>query len=266
MITAHFIDVDWVLNKRIIGFRKFPHPHSAYNLSQLLFNVAKEYNIDSKIFSISLDNASENTAAIEYLKRYFRPILNGQLFHIRCVCHIINLCLQDGLSVVNIYINTLREVINFIRNSGPRRQTWKEICRNLNLPIKKLPQDVRTRWNSTCYMLSYALPYREAINQFISLELAQTHFINDNEWDLISWICDFLKSFEKNTKLFSGTYYPTTNLVFLELADTAEVFENYRTNTFVQQIIEPMEAKFNKYFKEFPTIFSLALLWILGLK
>ena len=97
VITAHFIDVDWVLNKRIIGFKKFPHPHSAYNLSQLLFNVAKEYNIDSKISSISLDNASENTAAIEHLKRYFRPVLNGQLFHIRCVCHIINLCVQDGL-------------------------------------------------------------------------------------------------------------------------------------------------------------------------
>ena len=92
MITAHFIDADWMLNKRIIGFKLFPFPHNSHNLSQIILNVAKEYNIDSKIFSISFDNASENTAAIEILKRPFRPVLNGKLFHIRCVCHIINLC------------------------------------------------------------------------------------------------------------------------------------------------------------------------------
>src|SRR3954468_8395274 len=103
-------------------------------------------------------------------------------------------------------------------------------------------------------MLTYAMPYKEAINRFISTELP-SHFIFDDQWDLCSWICDFLTRFEKITKIFSGTYYPTTNLVLYELAETSEVFETYRENTFVQQIIGPMEAKFNKYFKEFPTIF-----------
>src|SRR5436190_1052593 len=61
VITAHFIDADWMLNKRIIGFKLFPFPHNSHNLSQIILNVAKEYNIDSKLFSISFDNASENT-------------------------------------------------------------------------------------------------------------------------------------------------------------------------------------------------------------
>ena len=59
--------------------------------------VAREYKIDSKIFTVSFDNASKNTAAIEILKNYLKPVLNEIFFHIRCICHIINLCVQDGL-------------------------------------------------------------------------------------------------------------------------------------------------------------------------
>lgn len=49
--------------------------------------VASDFHVESKIFSISFDNASENTAAAEMLKIHLRPVLNGQLFHIRCVSH-----------------------------------------------------------------------------------------------------------------------------------------------------------------------------------
>ena len=59
--------------------------------------VVREFRLESKFFSISVDNASNNTVAIELLKSHFRPVLNGKLFHIRCVCHIINL--RVGLNV-----------------------------------------------------------------------------------------------------------------------------------------------------------------------
>ena len=43
-------------------------------------HVVKEYKINFKIFTISLDNASENTAAVEILKNYLKPVLNGKNF------------------------------------------------------------------------------------------------------------------------------------------------------------------------------------------
>ena len=107
--------------------------------------VVRDFGIDSKISTISLDNASENTAAIEILKNYFKHVLNSNIFHIRCVCHIINLCVQDGLKLINEYIGKLREVIVFIKSSGLRRQNYKIICLSLDLRPKKLPQDIRTR-------------------------------------------------------------------------------------------------------------------------
>ena len=45
-------------------------------------HVGGEYKIDSKIFTVSFDNASENTAALEILKNYLKPILNGKSCHI----------------------------------------------------------------------------------------------------------------------------------------------------------------------------------------
>ena len=91
VITTHFIYSDWVLNKRIIDFIKFSHPHNVLNLSKIIMRVAREYKIDSKILTVSFDNSSENTTTIEILKNYLKPVLNGNFFHIRCVCHIINL-------------------------------------------------------------------------------------------------------------------------------------------------------------------------------
>ena len=66
---------------------------------------AREYKIDSKFFTVYFDNASENTAAIKILKNYLKPVLTGKNFHIQCICHIINLCVQDGLKIINVFKN-----------------------------------------------------------------------------------------------------------------------------------------------------------------
>ena len=66
-VTAHYIDSDWILQKRIIGFNFFPFPHNASNLSQVIMKVVRDFGIDSKISNILFDNASENIAAIEIL-------------------------------------------------------------------------------------------------------------------------------------------------------------------------------------------------------
>ena len=49
--------------------------------------VVREYKIDSKIFTISFDNASENTAAIEILKNYFKSVLNENFSYSVCLSH-----------------------------------------------------------------------------------------------------------------------------------------------------------------------------------
>lgn len=53
-------------------------------------------------------------AIIEILKIYTKPIYDRKLYHIGCVCHIINLYVQDGMKVVDESIHKLRNIIAFL--------------------------------------------------------------------------------------------------------------------------------------------------------
>ena len=75
--------------------------------------------------------------------------------------------------------------------------------------------------------------------------------MNGNYWRNL-WISEKI---ERVTRLFSGVYYPTTNLVFYELSEINELFHTYQHDSLLEDIIALMEEKFNKYLKHFLTIF-----------
>ena len=50
----------WVVQKRIIAFVIFEHPHIGLAISNSIISICHEYNIVDKIISICFDNASNN--------------------------------------------------------------------------------------------------------------------------------------------------------------------------------------------------------------
>ena len=66
-VIAHYIDSDWVLQKRILAFRVFDQSHTVNNIYMLLKTIFEEYKIDNKIFTIGFDNASNNIVRISQL-------------------------------------------------------------------------------------------------------------------------------------------------------------------------------------------------------
>ena len=100
-ITAHYIDETWALQKRVLSFRVLESPHTAQIIYQSIIDVLHEYNLkrdlENKIFSISFDNASNNIKSIDYFTRSLTPIMNGEMFHQKCACHVLNLTVKAGL-------------------------------------------------------------------------------------------------------------------------------------------------------------------------
>ena len=47
-------------------------------------------------------------------------ICNGDLFHLRCCAHILNLVVQDGLKEINVAIQKIHESIKYVRGSQGR--------------------------------------------------------------------------------------------------------------------------------------------------
>ena len=95
-------------------------PHTRYNLSLKVLQFLKDWGIERKIFSITLDNASSNDSMQNLLKEHLcfsnSLLLNGKFFHIRCTTHILNLIVQDGLKVASDALHKIRQSVHYVRH------------------------------------------------------------------------------------------------------------------------------------------------------
>ena len=70
-LVAHFIDKNWNMQCRVLNFVELDPPHSGNVIAQAVFECVAAWNIEDKIISITLDNASNNDKAIRNLKARF---------------------------------------------------------------------------------------------------------------------------------------------------------------------------------------------------
>ncbi|KAH9697522.1 BED-type domain-containing protein [Citrus sinensis] len=116
VITTHFIDVEWVLHKRILSFTLIAN-HKGDGIRKLIEACLIDWEIE-RLFTITVDNASANKVVITYVKKKLANwsvnsmVLNGLYMHVRCSTHIINLIVQDGFAEVNHSIASIHNAVN----------------------------------------------------------------------------------------------------------------------------------------------------------
>ncbi|KAF7835614.1 zinc finger BED domain-containing protein RICESLEEPER 2-like [Senna tora] len=273
VVTAHYIDDEWNLHKKVLSFTHVPPPRTGALLAERLYGLLREWGIEKKIFSITLDNASYNDVLMNVLKKH--PSLgcslpcNGDFFHIRCGAHILNLIVQEGLKVIDHALHKIRESVKYVKGSEIRKVRFATCLSQLSyLTSKKVRQDVPTRWNSTYLMLDTALSFREA---FAHLNRIDSNFKccpSDTEWDMVERIAKFLKPFYEITTLFSGTQYPTANLHFLgvwkiqsrimEEVNQSALFVG--NDDLIFRMATNMKVKFDKYWENYCMVLSFAII------
>ena len=82
-----------------LGLFIVPSPHT----KDVLVDCFLEWNIDRKLFTITVDNYSTNDAMIRLLLNKLNTsslMLGESMLHMRCATHIWNLIVQDGLSLM----------------------------------------------------------------------------------------------------------------------------------------------------------------------
>ncbi|KAG1765576.1 hypothetical protein EDD22DRAFT_757077, partial [Suillus occidentalis] len=73
--------------------------------------------------------------------------------------------LMDSIRPLRLILAKLRKLAyKVIHSTTIILPAWKTVLENLDLPIRIIPRDVSTRWNSTYDMLDFALTYQEGIN------------------------------------------------------------------------------------------------------
>ena len=95
-----------------------------------------------------------------------------KFLHMRCMAHVLNLIVNDGLKEPNVSVKKVREAVRYMRNSPARLNKFREVCDLLGINNKSsLSLDVPTRWNSTYTMLKIACLYEKVLKSMKRLKL-----------------------------------------------------------------------------------------------
>uniref|UniRef100_A0A7N0V537 BED-type domain-containing protein n=1 Tax=Kalanchoe fedtschenkoi TaxID=63787 RepID=A0A7N0V537_KALFE len=268
-LTAHFIDDDWNLHKRILNFCQVPS-HKGKDIGATIELCLIGWGIE-KLCTITVDNASSNDVAVDYLRKKFNKrnnlILNGEFMHMRCCAHILNLIVKDGLTLMEQSVTLIRKAVKYVRSSPARLQHFKTCVEQERIQCGSLVcLDVPTRWNSTYLMLESVLKLYQA---FERLEEQDPHLLKELKpnglkiewkWEKLQTLCKFLKKFYDATNIISGTLYVTSNLFFHEMVSIGNLMIGGYNDYLLQSMVEPMREKYEKYWKYSSQNFNVMIL------
>ena len=141
----------------------------------------------------------------------------------RCIAHIINLIVSEGLKEHKNSIARVRRAVKYVRQSPSRLQKFKECVKIEKIQSKSLLcLDVSTRSNSTYLMLDAAQKFERAFERFDEMDLYfkgeliwGDGLLDNDDWENVRRLVIFLQNFYELTLKVSGSLHVTTNTIFL---------------------------------------------------
>ncbi|XP_021288725.1 zinc finger BED domain-containing protein RICESLEEPER 1-like isoform X1 [Herrania umbratica] len=254
-LTAHYIDDDWKLQKRIVNFVTLDSSHTEDLLSEVIMKCLMDWDIECKLFAMTFDDCSTNDDIVLRIKEQIsenRPRLsNGQLLDVRSAAHVLNSLVQDAVEALQVVIQKIRGSVRYVKSSQSIQGKFNEIAQQTGIISQKsLVLDCPIRWNSTYAMLETAVEYRNAFCHLPELdpELA----LSDEEWEWASSVTGYLKLFIEIINVFSGNKCPTANIYFPEICHVhIQLIEWCKSpDNFLSSLAAKMKAKFDKYWSK----------------
>ncbi|XP_055961537.1 zinc finger BED domain-containing protein RICESLEEPER 2-like [Mercurialis annua] len=256
-ITAHFIDNDWKLHKKIISFVTCSR-HKGEYLSKAMESCLLDWGLKN-IFSVTLDNAENNSTAMGFFMRkmltWGSTTVRCKYAHMRCIAHILNLVVSDGLKESGESFQKVRGAVRYIKNSPLRLSKFNECKKSLDFHCKRsLCLDVPTRWNSTYLMLETACMYQHVFEEYEDVEASFKIDLGDEvpsklDWDKVRQLCVLLQCFYKMTLAISGSLYVTSNNHLNQISDLSTILQDWiKSDDYcLSSMAIKMKDKFDKY-------------------
>ncbi|XP_039139007.1 zinc finger BED domain-containing protein RICESLEEPER 2-like [Dioscorea cayenensis subsp. rotundata] len=266
-LSGQFIDGEWRLHRRMLNFMMVSSPHSENALSEAIGICLSDWNMQTKLFTITLDNNCSShdiySANLrDHLTNKNSLMLKGQLFVVRCYAHILNVVAQDVMASIHGIIYNIRESVKFIKASPAREEKFAEIALQLEIfSTNNLCLDVATQWNTTYLMLVAALDYKQAFACLETCDDSYNEAPSAEDWKKVDIVCSFLKLLYDSANVIMLAADPTANIFFQEAWKIQVELINATRNedATVSGIAKEMHEKFDKYWKDCSLILAIAV-------
>jgi len=167
----------------------------------------------------------------------------------KCQDHTLDLCINESIDSVpevsrDVYV--VRKIMTCLRGSPLIRQQLEEILLLLGLPLLSPVLDVRTRWNSTFYMLERFSVLEPGLAVLCHLgafdHLEDMEFPSQESMARIPRYIFYLRPFEAVSRFLEG--------------------DQYTTIAHVPFLLRELELFLSQGGQEFPVVFSFRLLFL----
>lgn len=197
-LTAHCIDAKFERHNVVLHCQEFTGSHSAEALVKAYRGMFQAWGIQSeRIHAILTDNA----------KNMQKAMRDADLPGLSCMAHTLQLAVHEGIlsqrSISDITASG-RRIVGHFKHSPLAYGRLEDCQKQLGQPVKKLHQDVSTRWNSTFYMLQSLVEQKLALASYAAeYELPCSFTVH--QWKLIENTITILAPFEELTKEISSS-------------------------------------------------------------
>lgn len=136
-ITAHWVDNEWNLYRTILSFVRFPTPHTGETVSDIVLSELERWGLQERVMSFTTDNGPDVVRGMPLLREKIVSKCSNVLanpdedFHIRCICHIINLAAKEAIDSGASLLVKCRNLVKYFSYSVKRKESWEASCLTL---------------------------------------------------------------------------------------------------------------------------------------
>ena len=250
-LTAQWIDTKFNLVKAVLHSQEFTGSHAANVISETFEKMFETWKIPkSKVHAVVRDNARNMAKAMR----------DSKLTSFGCMAHSLQLGIHDGVLTqpsVTKALTICRKIVGHFKHSPLAYSRLQAV----QTKVKRLQQDVPTRWNSTFFMMESLLEQKHALAAY-----AADHDLPANltaqHWGLIENVITLLSPFEQLTRNISSSEASVADVIpsvralrrlLSKAADTDHAVKTTKT-----ALLESVNKRFSEY--EFNDTFLIATL------
>uniref|UniRef100_A0A3Q7HA57 hAT-like transposase RNase-H fold domain-containing protein n=1 Tax=Solanum lycopersicum TaxID=4081 RepID=A0A3Q7HA57_SOLLC len=191
-------------------------------------------------------------------------MMEGKHLHVRCMTHILNLIVQDGLKEIGPSIKRVGQLVKYVRSSSSRARNFLKCVEMQKIECDKLLSlDVPTRWNFTYLMLDTTGKFEKAFERFdlyngnFNSFLATDVYEDGSIAGSIQYeyranmrnVTKFLEKIYELTLKVSGSRYITCNVHFEDICELDAYLKLCMASDDLDlsKMASKMKEKFKKY-------------------